>query len=63
VFVKAPRAGRFPSSVFPEPALGAPLDKIRESLIAEHHPGALMDVRITHTGSFTLYGDPAIVNL
>jgi hypothetical protein len=24
---------------------------------------ALMDVRITRTGSFTLYGDPAIINL
>lgn len=30
---------------------------------AERHRGALMDVRITRTGSFTLYGDPAIVNL
>ena len=27
------------------------------------HQGQLMDVRITRTGSFTLYGDPAIVNL
>ena len=30
---------------------------------AERHRGALMDVRITRTGSFTLYGDPAVVNL
>lgn len=27
------------------------------------HRGQLMDVRITRTGSFTLYGDPAIVGL
>ena len=27
------------------------------------HQGQLMDVKITRTGSFTLYGDPAIVNL
>jgi tRNA-2-methylthio-N6-dimethylallyladenosine synthase len=27
----------------------------------ERHRGQLMDVRITRTGSFTLYGDPAIV--
>ena len=27
------------------------------------HHGQLMDVNITRTGSFTLYGDPAIVNL
>ncbi len=27
------------------------------------HRGQLMDVKITRTGSFTLYGDPAIVNL
>ena len=27
------------------------------------HQGRLMDVKITRTGSFTLYGDPAIVNL
>ena len=27
------------------------------------HLGQLMDVQITRTGSFTLYGDPAIVNL
>ena len=27
------------------------------------HHGQLMDVKITRTGSFTLYGDPAIVNL
>ncbi|HEX9045466.1 MAG TPA: tRNA (N6-isopentenyl adenosine(37)-C2)-methylthiotransferase MiaB, partial [Verrucomicrobiae bacterium] len=29
---------------------------------ARHH-GELMDVKITRTGSFTLYGDPAVVNL
>ena len=27
------------------------------------HQGQLMEVKITRTGSFTLYGDPAIVNL
>jgi tRNA-2-methylthio-N6-dimethylallyladenosine synthase len=27
------------------------------------HRGQLLDVKITRTGSFTLYGDPAIVNL
>ncbi len=27
------------------------------------HQGQLMDVKITRTGSFTLYGDPAVVNL
>jgi tRNA-2-methylthio-N6-dimethylallyladenosine synthase len=27
------------------------------------HQGQFMDVKITRTGSFTLYGDPAIVNL
>jgi tRNA-2-methylthio-N6-dimethylallyladenosine synthase len=30
---------------------------------AERHRGQLMDVLITRTGSFTLYGDPAIINL
>ena len=30
---------------------------------AERHRGQLMDVRVTRVGSFTLYGDPAIVNL
>jgi tRNA-2-methylthio-N6-dimethylallyladenosine synthase len=30
---------------------------------SERHWGQLMDVRITRAGSFTLYGDPAIVNL
>jgi tRNA-2-methylthio-N6-dimethylallyladenosine synthase len=30
---------------------------------AARHRGQLMDVRITRTGSFTLYGDPAVVNL
>jgi tRNA-2-methylthio-N6-dimethylallyladenosine synthase len=30
---------------------------------AERHRGQLLDVRITRAGSFTLYGDPAIVNL
>lgn len=30
---------------------------------ADRHKGQIMDVRITRVGSFTLYGDPAIVNL
>lgn len=30
---------------------------------SERHRGHIMDVKITRTGSFTLYGDPAIVNL
>ena len=30
---------------------------------AERHRGQLMEVKITRAGSFTLYGDPAIVNL
>ncbi len=30
---------------------------------SERHRGELLDVKITRTGSFTLYGDPAIVNL
>ena len=30
---------------------------------ADRHLGQLMDVKITRTGSFTLYGDPAIINL
>jgi tRNA-2-methylthio-N6-dimethylallyladenosine synthase len=30
---------------------------------AERHRGQIMDVRVTRVGSFTLYGDPAIVNL
>ncbi len=30
---------------------------------SERHRGQLMDVRITRAGSFTLYGDPAILNL
>ena len=29
----------------------------------ERHRGELMDVQIVKTGLFTLYGDPAIVNL
>lgn len=29
----------------------------------ERHRGHLMDVKIERTGSFTLYGDPAVVNL
>jgi tRNA-2-methylthio-N6-dimethylallyladenosine synthase len=29
----------------------------------ERHRGQLLDVKITRAGSFTLYGDPAIVNL
>ena len=30
---------------------------------SERHRGQLMDVKITRAGSFTLYGDPAILNL
>ncbi len=30
---------------------------------AARHRGQLLDVRVTRVGSFTLYGDPAIVNL
>ena len=30
---------------------------------AERHRGQLMEVKITRVGSFTLYGDPAVVNL
>jgi tRNA-2-methylthio-N6-dimethylallyladenosine synthase len=30
---------------------------------AERHRGQVMDVRVTRAGSFTLYGDPAIINL
>jgi tRNA-2-methylthio-N6-dimethylallyladenosine synthase len=30
---------------------------------SERHRGQIMDVKIARTGSFTLYGDPAIVNL
>jgi tRNA-2-methylthio-N6-dimethylallyladenosine synthase len=30
---------------------------------SNRHRGQLMDVKITRTGSFTLYGDPAVVNL
>jgi tRNA-2-methylthio-N6-dimethylallyladenosine synthase len=30
---------------------------------AERHRGQLLDVKITRAGSFTLYGDPAIINL
>jgi len=30
---------------------------------SERHRGQLMDVKIVRTGSFTLYGDPAIINL
>ena len=30
---------------------------------AARHVGELMDVQITRSGSFTLYGDPAIINL
>jgi tRNA-2-methylthio-N6-dimethylallyladenosine synthase len=29
----------------------------------QRHHGQLMDVKIERTGSFTLYGDPAILNL
>jgi tRNA-2-methylthio-N6-dimethylallyladenosine synthase len=30
---------------------------------AERHRGQLMDVKVTRAGSFTLYGDPAIINM
>jgi len=30
---------------------------------SERHRGQLLDVKITRAGSFTLYGDPAIINL
>lgn len=30
---------------------------------SERHRGQVMDVKITRAGSFTLYGDPAIINL
>jgi tRNA-2-methylthio-N6-dimethylallyladenosine synthase len=30
---------------------------------SERHRGGIMEVKITRAGSFTLYGDPAIVNL
>jgi tRNA-2-methylthio-N6-dimethylallyladenosine synthase len=30
---------------------------------SDRHRGQLMEVRITRSGSFTLYGDPAIINL
>jgi tRNA-2-methylthio-N6-dimethylallyladenosine synthase len=30
---------------------------------SERHRGQVMDVRVERAGSFTLYGDPAIVNL
>lgn len=30
---------------------------------SERHRGQIMDLRVTRAGSFTLYGDPAIVNL
>ena len=30
---------------------------------SERHRGQLMDLKITRVGSFTLYGDPAIVGL
>jgi tRNA-2-methylthio-N6-dimethylallyladenosine synthase len=30
---------------------------------SERHRGQIMDVKVTRAGSFTLYGDPAIVNL
>jgi tRNA-2-methylthio-N6-dimethylallyladenosine synthase len=30
---------------------------------SERHRGQIMDLKITRAGSFTLYGDPAIVNL
>ena len=30
---------------------------------SERHRGQLMDVRVTRASAFTLYGDPAILNL
>ena len=30
---------------------------------SERHRGQLMDLKIERAGSFTLYGDPAILNL
>ena len=30
---------------------------------SDRHRGELLDVKITRAGSFTLYGEPAIVNL
>ena len=30
---------------------------------SERHKGQVMDVKITQAGSFTLHGDPAIINL
>jgi tRNA-2-methylthio-N6-dimethylallyladenosine synthase len=30
---------------------------------SERHRGEIMDVKITRAGSFTLYGDPAVINL
>jgi len=30
---------------------------------ARRHLGEMMDVAVTQTGSFTLYGDPAVLNL
>jgi tRNA-2-methylthio-N6-dimethylallyladenosine synthase len=30
---------------------------------AERHRGQVMDIQITRAGSFTLYGDPAVINL
>ncbi len=30
---------------------------------SERHRGHLLDVKIARAGSFTLYGDPAILNL
>jgi tRNA-2-methylthio-N6-dimethylallyladenosine synthase len=30
---------------------------------SSRHRGQMMDLKITRAGSFTLYGDPAIVNL
>jgi tRNA-2-methylthio-N6-dimethylallyladenosine synthase len=30
---------------------------------SERHRGQLLDVKITRAGSFTLYGDPAIINV
>ena len=30
---------------------------------ADRHRGQLLDVKITRAGLFTLYGDPAVVNL
>ena len=51
-----PRCPESCRGILPMLPAGAKLDKIRESLITERHRGVLMDLPVTHTGSFTLYG-------